>query len=92
MAKDEELMPPPSSALKQDHTIHFENSTRNFFFLSIKMYSYCLSCFYLFFFFLEMNEVSIPKLGNQKFSTLAELLQEQNNSHLNISQSSMFNK
>jgi len=32
----------------------------------------------------------IPKLGNQKFSTLAELLQEQDNFNFNVSQSSMF--
>lgn len=32
----------------------------------------------------------IPKLGNQKFSTLAELLQEQDNLKINVSRSRMF--
>ncbi|XP_050543024.1 KAT8 regulatory NSL complex subunit 3 [Daktulosphaira vitifoliae] len=34
----------------------------------------------------NQTEMSIPKLGNQKFSTLAELLQEQTNSNINVSQ------
>lgn len=33
--------------------------------------------------------MSIPKLGNQKFSTLAELLQEQDGFNVNVSQTSM---
>lgn len=33
--------------------------------------------------------MSIPKLGNQKFATLAELLQEQDNYKINVSQTSM---
>lgn len=40
--------------------------------------------------FLEHNEICIPKLGNQKFSTLSELLQEQDDIKMNISHSSMF--
>jgi len=41
-------------------------------------------------YFLEQEEMFIPKLGNQKFSTLAELLQEQDNFNFNVSQTSMF--
>lgn len=43
-----------------------------------------------FIYFLEQEEIFIPKLGNQKFSTLAELLQEQDNLNFNVSQTSMF--
>jgi hypothetical protein len=33
--------------------------------------------------------MSIPKLGDQKFSPLAEFLQEQDNYNINVSQTSM---
>lgn len=36
---------------------------------------------------IQREEMFIPKLGNQKFSTLAELLQEQDNFNFNVSQS-----
>lgn len=39
---------------------------------------------------IEQDDIFIPKLGNQKFSTLAELLQEQDNFNFNISQQSMY--
>lgn len=35
---------------------------------------------------IQQEETFIPKLGNQKFSTLAELLQEQDNFNFNVSQ------
>lgn len=35
---------------------------------------------------IQQEEIFIPKLGNQKFSTLAELLQKQDNFNFNISQ------
>lgn len=41
------------------------------------------------FYFLELDEMSIPKLGNQKFSTLAELLQDQDSYNINVSQTSI---
>lgn len=53
----------------------------------VKLY-YVILILYKYIYFSESNEISIPKLGNQKFSTLAELLQEQNN--YNDSQSSMY--
>jgi len=38
--------------------------------------------------FSESNDISIPKLGDQKFATLAELLEEQGDYRINVSQSS----
>lgn len=44
---------------------------------------------FLFYVYIELDKMSIPKLGDQKFSTLAELLQEQDNYKINVSQTSM---
>ncbi|VVC35359.1 Alpha/Beta hydrolase fold [Cinara cedri] len=69
MAKDEELMPPPSNACKQDYVMQCENSQ------STVNTS-------------EFEELCIPKLGNQKFSTLSDLLHDQENLKINVSKAS----